>query len=140
SFLMRDVSTSLVPPGDVPFAEDDHLRFVDAMAGLCASTWGWHDHVRLLPSEARWAFFGPASLAAERDRGWPEPVPRLAADGWVRFAERAPAAVVDAVEGVRAEPGLLAAALQSTPSCFLHGDWKASNLGTAPDGRVVLLD
>jgi thiamine kinase-like enzyme len=31
-------------------------------------------------------------------------------------------------------------ALAATPATFLHGDWKMGNLGTHPDGRVVLLD
>jgi len=26
------------------------------------------------------------------------------------------------------------------PSCLLHGDWKISNVGTAADGRTVLID
>lgn len=34
----------------------------------------------------------------------------------------------------------LAAALEETPSCFLHGDVKASNTGRAADGRTVLID
>ena len=39
-----------------------------------------------------------------------------------------------------ADPAPLVAALRSTPQCFVHGDWKAGNLGTLADGRTVLLD
>jgi aminoglycoside phosphotransferase (APT) family kinase protein len=30
--------------------------------------------------------------------------------------------------------------VRTTPQTFLHGDWKLGNLGTAPDGRTILLD
>jgi aminoglycoside phosphotransferase (APT) family kinase protein len=32
------------------------------------------------------------------------------------------------------------AALAETPATFVHGDWKAGNLGAHPDGRTILLD
>jgi aminoglycoside phosphotransferase (APT) family kinase protein len=79
-------------------------------------------------------------LAVERERGWPDPVPRLADEGWRRFAERAPAGVRDLVDELRRAPWLLAEAVQDTPSTLLHGDWKLGNLGTRPDGRTILLD
>ena len=34
----------------------------------------------------------------------------------------------------------MADALASTPSTFVHGDWKMGNLGSHPDGRTILLD
>ncbi len=67
-------------------------------------------------------------------------MPRIAVEGWERFASRAPADVVDVVHGVFDEPAVLLGALRSTPSTFLHGDWKLGNLGTARDGRTVLID
>ena len=66
--------------------------------------------------------------------------PAIADRGWRAFAERAPADVRDAVEAVRAEAGVLVAALAGTPWTFLHGDWKMGNLGSHPDGRTILLD
>ena len=140
AFLMRDVSADLVPPGDDPLPEAQHLAFLDHLAGLCARTWGWRDTIGLLPYPDRWRFFGAAAIAGERRLGWPERVPRVAAEGWARFADRAPAGVAAAVEALRHDVGPLAGALAGTPSCFLHGDWKAANLGTAPDGRTVLID
>ncbi|HUP87344.1 MAG TPA: phosphotransferase [Acidimicrobiales bacterium] len=140
ALLMRDVSRDLVAVGDDPFPEDQHASFIDHLAAMCARTWGWHDDVGLLPYALRWTYFDIASLESERRLGWPERVPKIAAEGWSRFAERAPADVFDAVAGLRRDIAPLGDALAGTPSCFLHGDWKASNLGTAPDGRTVLID
>lgn len=138
--LMRDAAGELVPPGDDPFPEAQHEQFITHLTALCASTWGWRDDLSLLPPAGRWAMFGPSSIEGERALSWPEPVPKIAAGGWEQFARRAPKAVADAITGLLQDPHPLAAALDGTPSCFLHGDWKASNLGTARDGRTVLLD
>jgi hypothetical protein len=140
AILMRDVSADLVPQGDEPFGEAQHFGFLDHMAGLCAATWGWNDDLDLLPYGDRWRFFGHAAIDGERALGWPEQVPRIADEGWARFAERAPARVAAAVDELRRDVSPLADALASTPSCFLHGDWKAGNLGTHRDGRTVLID
>jgi hypothetical protein len=140
ALLMRDVGAELVPVGDHPVAEDDHLAFIDAVAGLSARMWGWQDDLELLPHRLRWSWFGASQLAGEAALGFPETVPRLAAEGWVRFGERAPAAVVEVIEALRADPSPLSEAVLTTPQTFLHGDWKFGNLGRAADGRVVLLD
>ena len=94
----------------------------------------------LLPYAARWAWFGHGALEGERALGWPEQVPRLADEGWARFAERASGDVVGVVDALRRDVTPLADALRSTPSCFLHGDVKCSNTGHAADGRTVLID
>jgi hypothetical protein len=140
ALLMRDAGDDLVPVGGEPITDDQHLAFLDAMAGLSARLWGWEDDLELLPHRLRWAWFGRAQLAGEADLGFPEAVPRLAVEGWARFATRAPADVVDAVEALRTDPTPLSDALLTTPQTFLHGDWKLGNLGRAADGRVVLLD
>jgi hypothetical protein len=144
ALLMRDVSAELLPAGDAVIPADQHAAFIDHLAGFCAATWGWRDDPAsgpgLLPYAARWAWFGHAALDGERALGWPERVPQLAEEGWLRFAERAPAAVARLVDELRRDPTPLAAAMQATPSCFLHGDVKASNTGWAADGRTVLID
>jgi len=144
ALLMRDVSDELLPQGDLPIPPDDHAAFLDHVAGFCAATWGWRDDPpaapALLPYAARWSWFGRAALEGEAALGWPERAPELAHLGWQRFAERAPADVGEAVEALRDDPTPLADALRSTPSCFVHGDVKASNTGRAPDGRTVLID
>jgi hypothetical protein len=144
ALLMRDVSAELLPAGDGPMPGDRHQRFLDHVAGFCAATWGWHDDPAtgpgLLPYAARWAWFGHAAIDGERALGWPERVPKIAGEGWLRFAERAPADLARLVDDLRRDVSPLADALAGTPSCFLHGDVKASNTGTAPDGRTVLID
>ena len=140
ALLMRDVSADLVPSSDDPVTEAQHLAFLDGMAALAASLWEWEDPFDLLPHRLRWAWFGEAQLAGERDLGFPEAVPRIAAEGWERFAERAPADVLEAVAALRRDTTPLSEAILTTPQTFLHGDWKYGNLGQAADGRVVLLD
>lgn len=142
--LMRDVSDDLLPADGSVIPAAHHAAFLDGLAAFSAATWGWHDDPAdgpgLLPYAARWAWFGHAALDAERRLGWPERVPKVAADGWVRFASRAPAPLAALVDDLRRDPGPLAAALRQTPSCLVHGDVKASNSGRAGDGRVVLID
>jgi hypothetical protein len=140
ALLMREVSDDLLPGAARVLPVDRHAAFLDHVAGFCAATWGWHDDLGLLPYAARWAFFGHAALEGERTLGWPERVPQIAAQGWQRFAERAPADLAALVDDLRHDVTPLAGALRQTPSCFLHGDVKASNTGTAPDGRTVLID
>jgi len=143
ALLMRDVTADLLPPGDVPIPVDDHDAFVDHVAGFCAASWGWRDDPvapALLPYGARWSWFGRAALAGEEALGWPERAPALAQEGWQRFAERAPADVAGAVHELLEDPAALTDALRATPSCFVHGDVKASNAGRSPDGRTVLID
>ena len=144
ALLMRDVSAELLPSGEAPIPPDQHATFVDHVAGFCAATWGWRDDPAsgpgLLPYPARWAWFGHAAIDGERALGWPEHVPRLAAEGWLRFAERAPAELARLVDDLRHDVSPLAGKLRETPSCLLHGDVKASNAGLAGDGRTVLID
>jgi Phosphotransferase enzyme family len=140
ALLMRDVSAQLVPPGDDPLSDDQHLRFLDHLAGMCARTWGWHDDVELLPYASRWGLFGNAAIDAERELGWIERVPAIAAEGWEAFGRRAPTEVAEGVLALWRDCTPLAEALATTPSCLVHGDWKVGNLGTAADGRTVLID
>ena len=140
ALLMRDVSADLIPVGGEPVTEEQHLAFLDAIAGLSARFWGWEDDLELLPHRLRWSFFGRDQLDGEAALGWPEAVPKLAAEGWARFDRRAPADVVDVVEALRRDPQPLSIAIRTTPQTFLHGDWKYGNLGYGTDGRVILLD
>ena len=144
ALLMRDVSGELLAPGDLPIPADRHLTFLDHVAGFCAARWGWRDDPvsgpGLLPYAARWAWFGHAAIDSERALGWPERVPRLAEEGWRRFDQCAPQDVAGLVDELRRDTTPLATALNTTPSCLLHGDVKASNTGEASDGRTVLID
>ena len=138
--LMRDLSAELVPAGDDPLTWERHLSYLDDLAALSARMLGWRDDVGLMPLVSRWTWFNPACLEVEAERGWPEPVPRLAAQGWARFAERVPRAVRSVIDDLRHDPSPLVLAVQDTPSTFVHGDWKLGNIGTATDGRTVLID
>jgi hypothetical protein len=140
ALLMRDLSDELVPPGDTPLDLEQHRCYLDTMAALAAASWGWVDDIGLVPLGHRWTWFSPANLEVERARGWPDPVPPIAADGWERFAERVPTDLVDVVTQLRIDPQPLLDAAATTPMCFVHGDWKLGNVGTAKDGRTVLID
>jgi Phosphotransferase enzyme family len=140
AILMRDLSAELVPAGDEPLTRERHLTYLGDLAALSARMLGWHDDVGLMPLVSRWTWFNPACLDVEAERGWPEPVPRLASQGWARFAERVPSAVLGVVDDVRRDPSPLVAAVRETPTTFVHGDWKLGNVGTAADGRTVLID
>jgi len=140
ALLMRDLQDELVPVADAPLPEDWHLAFLDHCAGLAARSWGWEDDLGLLPHHLRWAWFGESQLAGEAALGFPEAVPRIASEGWVRFGELVPADVATVVDELRHDPLPLSAAVRETPQCFVHGDWKVGNLGRAADGRTVLID
>jgi hypothetical protein len=140
ALLMRDLSDVLVPAGDDPLPLATHLDLLDGLAALSACMWGWHDTIGLLPLANRWVFFGDADIETERQLGWPNPVPRVAAVGWLRFFERAPRDVCLTLRDLRADTRPLVDAVATTPLTFLHGDWKLGNLGLHDHGRVVLLD
>ena len=140
ALLMRDVSADLPVLGDEPISEELHAAFLDGIAALSAPLWDYQGDMGMLPHRLRWAWFGPAQLAGEERLGFPEAVPRIAIEGWRRFAERCPGDVLDAVEALRRDTSPLSDALRGTPQTFVHGDWKIGNLGRADDGRVVLLD
>ena len=140
AILMRDLTDVMVPPGDDVVPVEHHLRFIDHLAGISARAWNWKDEIGLLPYQTRWQPFGWAAVDSERRLGFPAIVPKIAAEGWEKFAVRAPADVAAVVQLLRTDTDELAAALRTTPSTFLHGDWKFGNMGAAADGRTVLID
>lgn len=140
AILMRDLGDAMVPPGDDVLPLDRHLGYLDDMAALSARTLGWRDDVGLVPLGNRFTWFNHAALQIEAERGWPDPVPKIAFDGWARFAERAPADVAAVVDDLRRDPSPLVQRIRDTPQSFVHGDWKLGNVGTAADGRTVLID
>jgi len=136
--LLRDVTTQLLAPGR-SFSTEQHLRFVDHMAAMHAAFWGWRDEVGLTPLAIRYLMFSPAVAKAEAARGSTAVVPKVMAQGW----DRLPAAstrLTELVLPLLDDPAPLVAALGAVPHTLVHGDWKAANLGSHPDGRTVLLD
>ncbi|MEY2459072.1 MAG: hypothetical protein QOG30_902 [Acidimicrobiaceae bacterium] len=140
AILMRDMSTEMVPPGDDPIPLDQHVQFLDDLAALSARMWGWHDDVGLVPIDSRWTWFNHATLAIEEAAGWPDPVPRIASEGWQQFEHRVPRSVFELIDALRRDTSPLVAAAAATPFTFIHGDWKLGNVGTATDGRTALID
>ncbi len=139
AILQRDVSDGLLPLGDDPITIDDHLSFLDHMALLHATFWGWTDTVGLTPLRDRYLMMSPSVASDEATHGSGALVPKVMAEGWDRFASVAPRAA-EVVLPLLADPGPLVRALQGVPHTFVHGDWKAANLGRHPDGRTILLD
>ncbi len=139
ALLMRDRSDWLVPEGDEEVPLEQHVRFLEHMGDLHAAFWGWEDTVGLLPYSSRWAFFGRHLPIIEAERGTADGVPAISGRGWARFAERA-GDVAPLVLSLRDDPSALVAALDRTPSTFIHGDWKFGNLGTGPEGQTLLID
>ena len=140
ALLMHDVGEHLVPEGDDPIPLEQHRQLLDHLAELSGAFWEWEDDLDLLSLENRYSMLNASWLSAEAKQTPPPAVPTIAAGGWDRFAERAPAAVAAVIADLRRDVDPLVEALRTTPAAFLHGDWKLGNLGTRPDGRSVLLD
>jgi hypothetical protein len=139
TLLMRDVGEWLVPPGDSALAVKQQLRFLDHMALMHARFWGFRDGYGLLPRANRYTALVPATGAREAAAGHRDPVPMGFEAGWAALHRAAPAAHDHAL-ALATDPAPLVEALAQTPVTFIHGDWKAGNLGTHPDGRTILLD
>jgi hypothetical protein len=143
ALLMRDVTDDLLPAGHARIDPSTHATFLAHVAGFSAATWGWQDDPvapDFLPYRARWEWFGRAAIDGERGIGWPERIPAVADEGWGKFEGRVPDDLAPVIDRLRSDVTPLVEALRTTPSCFLHGDVKASNTGVAADGRTVLID
>jgi hypothetical protein len=138
SILMRDITPTLVPAGEGELPLAQHRRFLDHMAAMHAAFWGFAD-IGLLQPGARYTGLSRATGRAEREAGGHDPVPLILEAGWDGLAAAAPRAHAVAA-ALAADPRRLSAALALTPATLVHGDWKAGNLGSHPDGRTVLLD
>jgi len=136
--LMRDVETTLVPAGTDELPLTQHRRFLDHMAAMHAAFWGFTD-IGLLQPGARYTGLTRATGRAERAAGSGDAVPLVLEEGWDRLAAAAPRAH-EVAAALATDPTPLSAALALTPATLIHGDWKAGNLGSHPDGRTVLLD
>ncbi len=136
--LLRDVSGRLVAPGR-SFSVDQHRRLLDHMAAMHAEFWGWRDDVGLTPLGVRYLMFSPEVARAEAARGSSAVVPKVMAEGWAALQSVAPR-LGDVVFPLLDDPGPLVGALGGVPHTFVHGDWKAANLGIHADGRTILLD
>jgi hypothetical protein len=139
AILMQDVGDWLVPEGDVPLSLDQHRHFIDHLAALHATYWGWEDDLGLLSMERRWAWFAPAPMRVEAARRAPAVVPGLAIQGWEELPAVAPQ-MGDALFALHAAPAPFLAALAAGPQTLVHGDVKVGNLGSRPDGTTIMID
>jgi hypothetical protein len=137
--LMHDIGPYLVPDVDAPVRETDHVAFLDDLAALHAAFWGWTDDVGLTPFGNRFLVFSPWVMACEASLGFPNPVPRIARDGWSQLEHVAPR-MAAVLAPLRIDPSAIVAALETTPHTFVHGDAKLGNLGRDTDGRTILID
>jgi hypothetical protein len=140
STLMRDVADHLVPEGDGTVALAQHANFIEHLAQLCATFWGFIDTIGgLTTMTERVRFFATDAVARELAVAEPPGVIVAADSGWKRLPDLSPT-LADLAFAVQADPTLLTAPLAETPTTFLHGDWKMGNLGSHPGGRTILLD
>jgi len=139
SQVMRDASVAMVPAtaDRVPLAQ--HRGFLDHLAAMHATFWGFRDTYGLITPLQRYGFAHPDQTAREAAAGHEDVIPGLFPSGWQHVAELAPEAAAVAL-GLARDPAPLAAAMADGPRTLVHGDWKFGNLGTWPDGRTVLLD
>lgn len=139
SILMRDIGPHLVPPGGGPIPLAAHLGFLADMARMHARFWGFTDTFGLLDRAARYGALTPATGHREAAAGHTDAVPVALPGGWAALRTAVPGVHDDAL-ALATDARPLVAAMAETPSTFVHGDWKAGNLGRHPDGRTVLLD
>ena len=139
ALLMHDVGSWLVPEGDTKLPLKQHLSFLDHMAEIHAAFWEWADTVGLMSLTERYLLLSPEVEVREATLDSESPIPKLIGEGWRRLPNRAPE-VAKVVLPLLDDLSLFLKAIESTPQTLLIGDWKATNLGTRPDGRTILLD
>jgi hypothetical protein len=137
--LMRDVGSYFVPEGDTMLTFEQHRSFIDHMACMHATFWGFEDRWNLVPVANRYFETSPWTAIAEAQRGSDALVPKLIAKGWNDLPTIAPNAA-EVVIPLANDPCALAFALEATPLTFVHGNWKLGNLGSDDAGRTVLVD
>ena len=136
--LMDDVGEHLIPSGDDAIDLAVHEAFIDHMAAFHAAFWDGGPEIDIVPPANRLLELSPWTAVAEEATDDDHLVPRLIGQGWAQLPEVAPglAAVVD----LATDPSPLVDALATTPSTFVHGNWKLGNLGRDHTGRTVLFD
>jgi hypothetical protein len=132
--VMRDAGDTLVPADGSLVPLSQHRRFLDHLAALHATFWGFRDGIGLTTAVQRYGFAHPSHAGTEHD-----PVPSMFPAGWAAVAEVSPELARPSLALI-ADASPLAAAMADGPHTFVHGDWKFGNLGSHPDGRTVLLD
>ena len=132
ALLLADVGEHLVPAGDAPLPAGaapalprPHGPAARGALGLAGP--GRADAVR---GALHRAVPGDRRAGGRRRRG----AGACSGRRWAAMVAAQPVAGRLATR-LAADPAPLVAALRTTPQCFVHGDWKAGNLGT-PAGRA----
>jgi hypothetical protein len=137
--VMRDVRTTLVPPGTSVVGLRRHRRFLVHMAAMHAAFWEFEERYGLTTVRQRYGFAHPSHTERERAAGHHDAVPAMFPAGWAAVGEMVPRAAEVGL-ALAADPEPLQRAMATGPQTLVHGDWKYGNLGSHPDGRTVLLD
>lgn len=139
ALLLRDVGPHLVPHGSGKIGQELHRRFLDHMAGMHATFWGFADGSGLLPPGNRYIALTPGTGMREAVTSSADPVPRILVARWAELGQASPELHGYALR-IAHDPAPLVSVLDSMPATLVHGDWKLGNLGSHPDGRTILLD
>lgn len=141
--LMWDVSADLLAV-DTMQSETTARLLIHHLAVMHAHFWNSpalsNSALGLSSLEDFITVLAPSRVRAEIDQGRAHPVVELAARGWREFEARAPADVVEIVQGFQQDPATPVALLQKLPKTLVHGDYKIPNLGIDSRGRAVVLD
>jgi hypothetical protein len=139
SLLMPDVGELFVPEGAGRLPLEQHRRFLDHMATMHAAFWGWDGPADLTPMANRFMTLAPLTGQVEEGLGNLDGVPSVLTGAWRQLAAASPE-IAELALALATDPGPLVDALAQTPTTLVHGDWKAGNLGSWPDGRTILVD
>ena len=134
--VMRDLGDAVLG-WDTDVRRKDAQRIFAAAASMHAA-FADRRIESLCPLATRLSLFDPAGLRSLPGAG-DHPIVGHALQGWERFAEQAPADVVDAVGALHRDPAKLVAHLTADGTTLTHGDLWLVNTAFEPD-RVVFLD
>jgi hypothetical protein len=146
AILMHDVSDDLLadPQGVTPICEDDHRRYLAALAALHVAFW---DDLSLAEpllgycsASHRYTMFSQAT--GERESAHPNEVVRWIRDGWAALWGVIEPDLAALLRELLGDPAPLCTAMARYPQTLLHGDPRTANLGITdgPPPRVILLD
>ena len=145
ALLMRDMGSTLVPPGDTPITSGEQEHFLAHMAAMHATYWEqrqW-DYPGLGLCSLRQRYSGLSPATVQRAHFASHVVPQMVTLGWDLLEDAVAPTAAASVRILLENPDPLCAALRAYPQTVIHGDWKLGNLGLtdgAPARQTVLLD
>ena len=139
ALLLRDVSSTLLPPRFEPITAERSARVLDGIAALHATFYEDAETLALpyLCDPARY-YTALAPRTGHRERG-ATPVAERILRGWELLPALAPPDVAATVAALHDDPRPLVAALARYPCTLLHGDLRRANLALMLDPQPVTL-